>query len=70
MEAVAQIPDRLMKLPEVVRRVGLGKTMIYGKVKEGTFPKPYKVCGVATRWSEHEISAWIADVKGTTDLRS
>lgn len=63
MDAIVQSPDRLIKLPEVVRRVGLGKTMIYRKVKEGAFPKPYKVCGAATRWSEQEVVAWIADVK-------
>ena len=28
-----------MKLDEVCRRAGLGKTMIYGMIKEGRFPR-------------------------------
>ena len=52
-----------MKLDEVCRRAGLGKTMIYGMIKEGRFPRPYKIPPFAARWSDHELSAWINDVK-------
>src|SRR5690349_13062200 len=34
-------PDRFLKLAEVKRRVGLGKSMIYQMIKEGAFPAPY-----------------------------
>jgi prophage regulatory protein len=57
------MPDRLIKLPEVMRRVGLGKTMIYRLIKEGSFPAPYKLSPFAARWSETEIIAWITEVK-------
>ncbi len=56
-------PERFLKLPEVSRRVGLGKTMIYAMMKDGRFPKPYKPSPFTSRWSEREIVAWIADVK-------
>ena len=56
-------PERLLRLPEVCRRVGLGKSMIYELIRKGTFPKPYKISPFAARWSEREIVAWIADVK-------
>ena len=56
-------PERLMKLDEVCRRVGLGKTMIYAMIKEGRFPRPYKISPFASRWSEQEVVAWIDDVK-------
>ncbi|MEO1168771.1 MAG: AlpA family phage regulatory protein [Pseudomonadota bacterium] len=59
-----ELPERLIKLPEVMDRVGLGKTMIYKKIKEGTFPAPYKPSSFASRWSEQEICDWIEDVKG------
>ena len=55
--------DRLIKLPEVMRRVGIGKTMIYRRIKEGTFPAPYKLSPFAARWSEQEIATWIFNVK-------
>jgi len=56
--------DRLIKLDEVCRRVGLGKTMIYQRIKEGKFPSPYKLSPFAARWSENEVTAWISTVKG------
>lgn len=57
------MPDRLVKLDEVMRRVGLSKSMIYRLIQEGTFPAPYKLSPVASRWSNREIVAWIDDVK-------
>jgi prophage regulatory protein len=56
-------PDRLLKLDEVKQRVGLGRSMIYRMIQEGRFPVPYKVSAFASRWSEHEIVAWIDQVK-------
>ena len=32
-------------------------------IQEGRFPKQYKLSPFASRWSELEIVAWIADVK-------
>jgi prophage regulatory protein len=55
--------ERLIKLDEVCRRVGLGKSMIYAMIKEGRFPAPYKISPFASRWSEIEVVAWIAEVK-------
>ena len=56
-------PERFVKLDEVCRRAGLGKTMIYGMIKEGRFPRPYKISPFAARWSDQELTAWINDVK-------
>lgn len=44
---------------EVERRVGLGKSAIYRRVKDKTFPEPvYDVQTNAAWWLEHEIDAW------------
>lgn len=56
-------PERFLKLDEVCRRVGLGKTMVYGLIRKGRFPEPYKISPYTARWSEREIVAWIEDVK-------
>lgn len=56
-------PERFLRLAEVSRRVGLGKTMIYGLIRKKRFPAPYKISPYASRWSEREILAWIAEVK-------
>lgn len=59
----AEQPERFLKLDEVKRRVGLGKSMIYRLIQEGKFPAPYKLSPLASRWSEREIVIWIDDVK-------
>jgi len=52
------LDDRLLPLNVVIELAGIGKTMIYRKVREGTFPKPCKPGGASTRWSEREVRAW------------
>lgn len=56
-------PERFLRLEEVKRRVGLGKSMIYRLIQEEKFPAPYKLSPFAARWSDREIVAWIDDVK-------
>ena len=56
-------PERLIRLEEVCRRAGLGKTKIYALIKEGRFPPPYKISPFISRWSERELVAWIDEVK-------
>src|SRR3546814_15900956 len=58
-----EIPDRFVKLDEVKRRVGLGKTMIYRLIQEGKFPAPYKLSHLPSRWSDRAIIGWIDDVQ-------
>jgi prophage regulatory protein len=56
-------PERLLRIAEVSRRVGLGKSMIYELIAKERFPAPYKISACASRWSEQEIVAWIDKVK-------
>lgn len=50
--------DRIIRLPEVIERVGLAKTTIYQKIKEGQFPKQIKLSRTSG-WLESEIDEWI-----------
>lgn len=59
--------DRFLKLPQVMQLVALGRTMIYRKVREGTFPRPLKPGGDSSRWIESEIRAWMAERKAERD---
>lgn len=63
MTLPADEADRLIRIDEVKRRVGLGKTMIYQLIKEGRFPAPYKISPFASRWSDREVKTWIDEVK-------
>lgn len=49
---------RLLRLPEVMQRVGLRKTAIYKLQRDGAFPSCVKI-GAAATWVEGEIDAWI-----------
>lgn len=51
---------RLLRMPQVLERVGLKKTVVYDRIKAGTFPKPVKL-GSASAWPESEIDAWITE---------
>jgi len=62
MDGAGTSSDRFIKLDDVKRRVGLGKSMIYRLISEGKFPAPYKLSPLASRWSDREVTAWI-DVK-------
>jgi len=53
-------PRQLLRLPEVIRRIGLSRSWVYQAQIEGRFPKGLKV-GRATRWDSLAVTAWIAD---------
>lgn len=50
---------RLIRLDEVKRRTGFGKSSIYNGVADGTFPKPVPLGARAVAWVEDEIQEWI-----------
>jgi len=51
---------RLIRLPEVQHRVGLGRSTIYRWMAEGNFPKPVQLGGYSVAWAEDELEDWIA----------
>lgn len=53
--------DPLLRRPDVERQVGLKKTAIYDRIKEGTFPRPVKLGRRAVAWRASEIEKWKAD---------
>ena len=74
---------RFIRLPEVLSRTGYGRTSIYRKMEDGTFPKSVKLGGPledsnafdcrAIAWIEDEVEQWMATrIKerdlGSTDL--
>ena len=54
-------PLCLLRLPQVIERVGLRRTAIYDAVKLGTFPQPIKLGRRCTAWSSSEIDRWVAE---------
>lgn len=55
-------PMQMLRLNEVIDKVGIKKTAIYRLIQSGEpkFPAPIKLGG-ASRWLESEIDDWIAE---------
>ena len=50
---------RLLRLPEVLKRTGLGRSALYALMKAGTFPRPLRIGARAVAWLEDEVDEWI-----------
>ena len=60
---------RFIRLPEVLSRTGYGRTTIYRKMEDGSFPRSVKLDGPpkdpeafdsrAVAWIEDEVEQWI-----------
>ena len=55
-------PPRLLRLPEVMDRVGLRRSAIYRRMSEGRFPKCRTLGPKCSVWVEAEINAWVEGV--------
>lgn len=52
-------PARLLRLPEVIARVGLKRSAIYQRMSEGRFPRSRSLGPKCAVWVESEIEDWI-----------
>jgi prophage regulatory protein len=62
IEPASAHPPRLLRLPEVMYRVGLRRSAIYQRMSEGRFPKCHSLGPKCSVWVEAEINAWIDSV--------
>ncbi len=71
---------RFIRLPEVLSRTGYGRTTIYRKMEDGSFPRSVKLGGPpkdpnafdsrAIAWIEDEVDQWIDSRIEDRDLGS
>ncbi|MEZ5692303.1 MAG: AlpA family transcriptional regulator [Altererythrobacter sp.] len=59
---VERSPARLLRLPEVMDRVGLKRSAIYQRMSEGRFPKSRSLGPKCAVWLEAEIEEWIRQI--------
>lgn len=53
---------RILRLPAVKSATGLGRTTIYSRISQGTFPAPVSLGGGrAVGWLSDEIEKWIEE---------
>lgn len=53
--------ERLLRLPEVSARLGLGRSSIYALIQRGELCPPVKLGVRASAWPASAIDAFIAD---------
>ncbi|WP_420589216.1 helix-turn-helix transcriptional regulator [Bacterioplanoides sp.] len=54
--------ERILRLPEVQKLVGLSRTTLYDRMAAGEFPRPIKLGGPNSRsvgWPESLVTQWI-----------
>lgn len=51
---------KILRLPAVKEKTGLGRDSIYRGGREGWFPTRIKITSRASGWFEDEIDSWIA----------
>jgi prophage regulatory protein len=59
--AVENPTIKIIRLPAVKERTGLGTTSIYKGVAEGWFPRPIRLVGRSVGWLSHEVDAFITE---------
>jgi prophage regulatory protein len=52
--------ERLLRLPELVRTIGVSRATIYRYVDSGRLPSPVKLSSRCVAWRASEITAWMA----------
>ena len=63
----------LLRLPDVIARVGLPRSSLYAQIANGTFPAPIRIGVRAVAWDSAAINDWIAqriaDANGAMNCR-
>ncbi len=51
----------VLRLPQVLARIGLSRSTTYSMIATGEFPKPIQLGKRAVGWIETDITDWIAN---------
>lgn len=49
------MPIFFVRLPKLLEQLAVGKTTLYARIKQRTFPPPVKFGERASAWPEHEV---------------
>ena len=54
-------PPRLLRLPAVLDRVGIGRTTLYSWIADARFPAQFRIGVRSVAWDERAVDAWIEE---------
>lgn len=61
--------DEILRLPEVLRALGVARTTLYDGIAAGRFPRPVKITKHATGWLKSEIVAAQREMRKARDAQ-
>lgn len=70
MAGGGEMSDKILRRPEVQRRVGMGRSTLYAAIAEGRFPRPVNLGARAVGWLETEVDDWLAARVAERDARA
>ena len=53
------LSERFLRLPDVIRAVGVSRSTIYKLIEAGRFPASFRIAPRCAVWRETEVSAWL-----------
>jgi prophage regulatory protein len=59
--ATEATPPAILRLPEVMRLTGLGRSTIYRLLAVGQFPSPVQLSVRAVGWRRSDVDHWTAE---------
>lgn len=62
-------PEKLLKLPEVIRRTSKSRTSVYRDIAAGKFPRPVLVGARGVAWLESEVMSWVAEQASKREVK-
>ncbi len=52
---------RILRINEVCKKTGIGRSTIYRMMQQGEFPKPIKLGKKISGWLEEDIDQWLRE---------
>ena len=51
----------MLRLPQVLAKIGLSRSATYEMINSGDFPKPVKLGKRAVGWVDHDVENWLIE---------
>lgn len=54
------MPDKFLRIEQVVEKTGLPKSSVYREVADNNFPKPHRLTKAVVAWRESDVEKWMS----------